>query len=162
MTPTIHLDREVSLKLNVEVSTQSGSVTISGVTEPIIGQRSDSTTIQLRDGEPCLLAGILTKEDNTTNSGTPGLSSIPLLKYFFGSVYHENEQDEVVFVLVPHIVRESVLTGINTRAIDTGTAADIEIRHADISPSDLAPVNTSPSPVSNITAAQAASAMAHR
>ena len=37
----IHLDREVSLKLKVEISTQSGSVTISGVTEPIIGQRSD-------------------------------------------------------------------------------------------------------------------------
>src|ERR1700723_1527666 len=64
MTPTIHLDREVSLKLNVEVSTQSGQVTISGVTEPIIGQRSDSTVIQLRDGAHCLLAGILPKQDN--------------------------------------------------------------------------------------------------
>ena len=131
MTPTIHLDREVSLKLDVAVSTQSGSVTISGVTEPIIGQREDSTVIQLRDGEPCLLAGIITKEDNTTNSGTPGLSQIPLLKYFFGSVYHENQQDEVVFILIPHIVRESVLTALNTRAIDTGTQTSIELRHSD-------------------------------
>ena len=131
MTPTIHLDREVSLKLDVAVSTQSGSVTISGVTEPIIGQREDSTVIQLRDGEPCLLAGIITKEDNTTNSGTPGLSQIPLLKYFFGSVFHETQQDEVVFILIPHIVRESVLTPLNTRAIDTGTQSSIELRHSD-------------------------------
>jgi general secretion pathway protein D len=160
MTPTIHLDREVSLKLNVEVSTHSSDVTISGVTEPIIGQRSDSTTIQLRDGEPCLLAGILTKSDTNNNNGTPGLSNIPLLKYFFGSVYKENDQDEVVFVLVPHIVRESVLTGLNTRAIDTGTASDIEIRHTDISASDMAPVNSSPATPPNMTAAQAASAMA--
>ena len=128
MTPTIHLDHEVTLKLNVENSTQSGSVTIEGVTEPIIGTRSDKTTIQLRDGEPCLLAGILTKEDNSSNSGTPGLSDIPLLRYFFGSIYKENDLDEVVFILIPHIVRESVVTRLNTRAIDTGTSADIELR----------------------------------
>lgn len=159
MTPTIHLDREVSLKLNVEVSTQSGSVTISGVTEPIIGQRSDSTVIQLRDGEPCLLAGILTKEDNMTNSGTPGLSDIPFLKYFFGSVYKENQQDEVVFILIPHIVRESVLTGLNTRAIDTGTSSDIELRRSDTPLDDNAPVTPGPTAGPNLSAANAASAM---
>jgi general secretion pathway protein D len=160
MTPTIHLDREVSLKLDVTVSTHAGDVTISGITEPIIGQRENTTTIQLRDGEPCLLAGILNKSDTNNNNGTPGLSSIPFLKYFFGSVYKENMQDEVVFVLVPHIVRDSVLTGLNTRAIDTGTAGDIEIRHSELSASDLAPVNNSPAAPSNITAANAAAAMA--
>ena len=108
MTPIIHLDREVSLKLTIEVLSQTGSVTISGVTEPIIGQRSSTSTIQLRDGEPCLLAGILSKEEDATNSGTPGLSQIPILKYFFGSVFKENRQDEIVFILIPHIVRESV------------------------------------------------------
>jgi general secretion pathway protein D len=156
MTPTIHLDREVSLKLTVEVSTQSGSVTISGVTEPIIGQRSVANVIQLRDGEPCLLAGILTKEDNMTNSGTPGLSQIPFLKYFFGSIYKENEQDEVVFILIPHIVRESVLTALNTRPIDTGTASSIEIRHSDTPIADLVPQNPGPTPAPNTSAANIA------
>ena len=159
MTPTIHLDREVSLKLSVEVSNQAGSVTISGVTEPIIGQRSDKTTIQLRDGEPCLLAGILTKTDNTTNSGTPGLSDIPLIKYLFGSVNKEIAQDEVVFVLIPHIVRESVLTGLNTRAIDTGTSTSIELRRSPTSADDLTSLIPGPAQAPPITAAQAASGM---
>ncbi|HEY4379229.1 MAG TPA: cohesin domain-containing protein [Acidobacteriaceae bacterium] len=159
MTPTIHLDREVSLKLSVEVSNQAGSVTISGVTEPIIGQRSDKTTIQLRDGEPCLLAGILTKTDNTTNSGTPGLSDIPLIKYLFGSVNREVAQDEVVFVLIPHIVRESVLTGLNTRAIDTGTSTTIELRRTAPSAEDLTSVLPGPTQAPPLTAAQAASGM---
>jgi general secretion pathway protein D len=165
MKPTIHLDREISLVLTVENSTQSGSVTIEGVTEPIIGTRSDKTTIQLHDGEPCLLAGILTKQDNNTNSGTPGLSSIPLLKYFFGSVYKETDQDEVVFILIPHIVRESVLTRLNTRAIDTGTSAAIEIRRdpnaADLSQPD-ASTQPAPGTASTTTAAQAANAMAQQ
>jgi general secretion pathway protein D len=160
MTPTIHLDREVTLKLSVEVSTESGSVTISGVTEPIIGQRSDKTTIQLKDGEPCLLAGILTKLDNYSNSGTPGLSSIPLIKYLFGSINKEVQDDEVVFILIPHIVRESVLTRLNTRSIDTGTGATIELRHAPID--EILAESTdqaSAAPASNTTAANAATAM---
>jgi general secretion pathway protein D len=158
MTPTIHLDREVSLKLDIINSTQSGSVTIAGVTEPIIGQRESQTTIQLRDGEPCLLAGILTRTDNTSSSGTPGLSDIPLLKYFFGSVFHESQQDEVVFILIPHIVRESVLTGLNTRAIDTGTKSDIQIRRSE-TPYDDRVVSAPPPPPSNLSAANAAAAM---
>ncbi len=164
MTPTIHLDREVSLKLDVVVSTQSGSVTISGVTEPIIGQRESKNVIQLRDGEPCLLAGILTKSDTLTNSGTPGLSDIPFLKYFFGSVYKENQQDEVVFILIPHIVRESVLTPINTRAIDTGTSQSIELRKSDAPLDHLFP-ETAPAaaaPANPTTAANAAFAMAQQ
>jgi general secretion pathway protein D len=160
MTPTIHLDREVSLKLNVEVSTESGSTTISGVTEPIIGQRSDKTTIQLKDGEPCLLAGILTNLENRNNSGTPGLANIPILKYFFGSVYKETNQDEVVFILIPHIVRESVLTGLNTRAIDTGTTNDIELRHGAPAADALTPLNAAQTtPSSTTSAANAANSM---
>jgi general secretion pathway protein D len=128
MTPTVHLDHEVSLKEKIEVTSQTGSVTISTVTEPIISQRTSDGSIQLKDGEPCLLAGILTKEDNRTNSGTPGLAEIPLIKYLFGTQSHEVEQDEIVFILIPHIVRESPLSRLNTRAIDTGTSKEIEIR----------------------------------
>jgi len=159
MTPTIHLDREVSLKLSVEVSTESGSVTISGVTEPIIGQRSDKTVIQLKDGEPCLLAGILSKQDNFSNSGTPGLSQIPLIKYLFGTINKEVQDDEVVFILIPHIVRESVLTRLNTRVIDTGTNTNMELRRSPVDqlfPESAA--QASPAPASNTTAANAASA----
>jgi general secretion pathway protein D len=160
--PQIHLDREVSMTLDVEDSTEAGSETIEGVTEPIFGQRTIKDTIQLRDGEPCLLAGLLSKTDNNNTSGTPGLASIPLLKYIFGSVNKEVAQDEIVFVLVPHIVRESVLTKLNTRAIDTGTQSDIEIRRADAPLADaLAPANPDSTITrSNITAAQGAEAMA--
>jgi general secretion pathway protein D len=129
MTPTVHFDHEVTLKMRIEVSSQSGSVTISGVTEPIIGQRIVEQVIQLKEGEPSILAGILTKQDNKGVSGTPGLGELPFFKYFFSSQSKEVQQDEVVFLLIPHIVRESVLTRMNTRAIDTGTGQAVELRH---------------------------------
>ena len=121
ITPTVHYDREITLKTKVEVSQQNGSVTISGVTEPIIAQRVLDQVIQLREGEPSILAGILTKQDNKNVAGTPGLGEIPFFKFFFSSQNKEVQQDEIVFLLIPHIVRESVYNDDNTRPIDTGT-----------------------------------------
>ena len=164
MTPTVHYDREVTLKMKVEVLSQTSSVMISGVTEPIIGQRSAEQVIQLKDGEPSILAGLLTKQDNRSVNGTPGLGEIPFFKFFFSSQNREVQQDEIVFLLIPHIVRESVLTRLNTRAIDTGTGQGIELRRdAGFNPgnSELnVPVMPVPRPASpDISAANAASAM---
>jgi general secretion pathway protein D len=167
MTPTVHLDREVTLKLSVEVSSQNGSVTISGVTEPIISQRKAEQVIQLADGEPSVLAGLLTQQDSLTLSGTPGLGEMPLLKYFFASRTKEKQQDEIVFLLIPHIVRESLLTRLNMRAIDTGTSQSIELHREggaavepDPTDADAGPSAIQPAPAP-VTAANAAAAMVH-
>ncbi|WP_241654529.1 cohesin domain-containing protein [Granulicella sibirica] len=130
LTPTVHYDHEITLKLKIEVSSQSGTVTISSVSEPIIAQNVIEQTIQLKEGEPSIIAGILTKQDNRTNSGTPGLAEIPFLKYFFGTQGTEKQQNEVVFLLIPHLVRESVLTRVNTSPIDTGTSTSYELRRS--------------------------------
>jgi len=134
MTPTVHYDREVSLKMKIEISSQNGSVTISGVTEPIISQRVVEQVIQLKDGEPSILAGLIQRQDTKSVNGTPGLGELPLLKYFFSSQDKEQQSDEIVFLLIPHIVRESILTDQNTRAIYTGTSQSIDLIHQDPAP----------------------------
>lgn len=161
ITPSVHYDREVSLKTKVEVSQQNGSVTISGVTEPIIAQRVLEQVIQLKDGEPSILAGIVTKQDNKSVSGTPGLGELPFFKFFFSTQNKEVQQDEIVFLLIPHIVRESVLTRLNTAVIDTGTGASIELRR-DETVKPVSTVDLSESgidhPLTQSTAANAAAA----
>ncbi|MEO6817868.1 MAG: cohesin domain-containing protein [Edaphobacter sp.] len=129
MTPTVHYNDDISLKMRVEVTSQQSTVTISGVAEPIIGQRIIDQVIDLKEGEPSILAGILTKQNNLNVSGTPGIGELPIFKYFFSSRSKEVQQDEIVFLLIPHIVRESLLSRLNTRAIDTGTGQSIELRH---------------------------------
>lgn len=161
ITPTVHFDREVSLKLKVEISSQNGSVTISGVTEPVIAQRVAEQTIQLKDGEPSILAGLLEKQDTRGVNGTPGLGEIPFFKYFFSTQSKETVSDEIVFLLIPHIVRESLTTDENTRPIYTGTGNSVElIRRSTAEMSRLNPAKTAIAPPpSNITAAQAANSM---
>lgn len=127
VTPTVHYDREITLKLKIEVSSQSGSVNLSGVTEPIIKQEVADQVLQVKDGEPSILAGILQKQDSKSVAGTPGLGEIPLLKYFFSSQDKTQQQDEIVFLVIPHIVRESILTDQNTRTIYTGTNQSIKV-----------------------------------
>jgi general secretion pathway protein D len=163
LTPTVHYDREVTLKMKIEVSSQSGSVTISNVTEPIISQRVIEQVIQLQEGEPSILAGIVTHQDNKTVSGTPGVGELPFFKYLFSTQSKETQQDEVVFLLIPHIVRESVLTRLNTAAIDTGTGSSIELRHMDAAAAAAAQPNAVVSPLPSVptstTAANAAAGM---
>lgn len=148
VTPTIHFDRDVTLKIKIEVLSENGNVTISGVTEPIIGQRSIEHTIRLKEGEVNILGGILEKNDLLTVGGTPGLGEIPILKYLFSSQQHEVQTYEVVFMLIPHVVRAHVLTPLNTRMIDTGTGNTIELRYASAAAEDgeapLSPVTPNP------------------
>ena len=165
MTPTVHRDRQVSLKMKIEVSSQTGTSTISGVAEPIISQRVVQQVIQLKDGEPSILAGLLQQSDTRTASGTPGLGEIPFLKYFFSSQDKVQQSDEIVFLLIPHIVRESPLTNANTRVIDSGTSQSIELRRRDVNESianeeDFRDDSTHAASTSQATsAANAASAM---
>jgi len=129
MTPTVHFDHDVTLKIKIEVTSQSGSVTISGVTEPILSQRVVDQVIRLREGEASILGGIQDKQDMVSWNGIPGLSSIPVLKYLFGSKDHTITDDELVFLVVPHIVRSQTLDRVNLRAIDTGAGQSIDLRH---------------------------------
>jgi general secretion pathway protein D len=129
MTPTVHFDHDVTLKLKIEDSSEASQVTISGVTEPIIANKSSEQTIRLREGEATILAGILQKQDLVSASGIPGLGELPLLKYVFGQKQHEVIDDEIVFVLIPHVVRGPEISPLNLRRIDTGAGQTIQLRH---------------------------------
>ena len=131
MTPSIHYDHDVTLKIKIEVSAESGTETISGVTEPIISQRVVDQMIRLREGEASILGGIQNKQEAVNWNGIPGLSAIPILKYIFGSKDHTIQDDDIVFVVVPHIVRSQELDEANLRMIDTGEGQSIDLRRAD-------------------------------
>jgi general secretion pathway protein D len=129
LTPTVHFDHDVTLKIKIEDSSENGSSTISGVTEPIIAQKTSEQTIRLREGEASVMSGMMNKTDIQSWSGLPGLSSIPGIKYLFGSKDHQIQEDEIIFLLIPHIVRSQELDPVNLRTIDTGVGQAIELRH---------------------------------
>jgi general secretion pathway protein D len=139
MTPTVHYDNDITLKLKIEVTADASSVTISGVTEPIISQRVVDQVIRLREGEASILGGIQENQDTINWTGIPGLSSIPVLRYLFGSKDHTITKDELVFLVVPHIVRGQSLNSVNLRTVDVGVGTSIDLRHVPVEQPSTAP-----------------------
>ena len=128
ITPIVHYDRDVTLKIKLVNSTESGSTNIGGITEPIISQRTAEQVVRLKEGETNILGGFLQKEDLRTIGGTPGLSELPILKYIFASNQHEVQDDEIIFMITPHVVRAADITPLNLQEIDTGTGTNVELR----------------------------------
>ncbi len=128
MQPTIHYDGDVSMKLHIVVSNITSYSNLGGIEQPVIGQQDLQQVIRMREGQANLLGGILQHSESLTVGGTPGLGEIPLLKYLFSSQQTETVNDEIVFVLIPHLVRGIDLSPLNLRTIDTGTGSNVSLR----------------------------------
>jgi general secretion pathway protein D len=128
ITPRVHAGHEVSLKLSLDVSAVTSYVSIGGISQPVIGQRKVEHEIRLKDGEVNLIGGIMEDQQTKALTGIPGLASIPILKYLFSQTNTEHQEDEIVFVLTPHIIRGAELPAGATDLLDVGTANAISLR----------------------------------
>jgi general secretion pathway protein D len=128
ITPHVHGTDEVTLKLAMDISAVDSYQNIGGIQQPVIGQRKIENEIRMKEGEVNILGGILEDQNTKSLSGIPGLASIPLFKYLFASENKEVKTNEIVFILIPHIVRAQDLSPGNIKAIDVGTATNIQLR----------------------------------
>ncbi len=142
MTPHIHSNGEVSMKISIEVSAIDNYQTIGGLTEPVIGQRKIDHEMRMRDGEVNLIGGMMEHDDVQNMSGLPWLSQIPILKYLFGQGQRTKTDNETVFALMPHVVRRLDVDDLNIRPVDIGTQNVVEVRHMPKAPAVVTPPQT--------------------
>jgi general secretion pathway protein D len=143
ITPRVHSDHEVSLKVSIEVSSVTGTATIGGIQQPIISQRKIEHDIRLKEGEASILGGLFERIETKTLNGWPGFAHIPLLRYLFSSESTDHQQNEVLIVLIPHIVRLPALSPSDLRPLSTGTESNVQVRReTDIQTPILAPANS--------------------
>jgi len=128
MTPRVHPNHDVSLKIKIEVSSVTGTSTIGGISQPIISQRVVEHDIRLGDGEAYILGGLIQRTDSKQLNGWPGLAKIPVIRYLFSSDNVEHQEDEVLIMLIPHIVRLPDWTKENLRGIYSGSDQDIKVK----------------------------------
>lgn len=107
--PDIHLDNEVAIKVNMEVSSIAKEVpnAVSGSLAYQIGTRNASTLLQLKDGETQILAGLISNEDRASANKVPGLGQLPILGRLFSSHKDDHTKSEIVLSITPHIVGRS-------------------------------------------------------
>jgi general secretion pathway protein D len=124
--PTVHLDNEVSIKLNLEVSSITKQVTTaSGTVAYEIGTRNAQTLLTLKDGETQILAGLIQNSDTRNSSHIPGLGDIPILGKLFGSDRIDKEKSEIVLSITPRVIRSPMRPNSDTTEFWYGTESNL-------------------------------------
>ena len=102
--PMVNGDSDVSLTVEMQVRSLAGQA-VNGV--PIIANREYKGSVTLLDGEPAVVAGEMSHSEQRSLNGIPGFAQIPGLTQIEGSHHKEVDDDELLIVLTPHIVRKS-------------------------------------------------------
>jgi general secretion pathway protein D len=130
ITPKIHGLDEVSLHVEMDISNVRDHVDLGGISQPVIGQRKGTFDVRMRQGEISVLGGLMQSQTSKAISGVPGLAGIPLLGRLFSRESNTKSESELLFVLIPHIVRAQELTESNLRGISTGNDTVIKLNMA--------------------------------
>lgn len=106
-TPTVLGDKVVSMVIEPEVSSidPTASITINGLVVPGLQTRRANTTVQLRDGESFVIAGLLRRDFQTTVKQLPILGSIPIIGSLFRSSSFKKGETELMIVVTPRLVQ---------------------------------------------------------
>ncbi|OXJ03615.1 secretin [Burkholderia sp. AU33803] len=136
--PRISLNEEVSVKVNMEVSSiLSKETTKTGLVAYSLGTRNAETLMTAKNGETQILAGLVKRNESESIAGLPGMSGLPVLGRLFGSNGRSSERSEIVLLITPHIERNldlptsavtTFLSGTESRV--TTEALTLESAHA--------------------------------
>lgn len=126
--PRVHHNKEVTLKLVLEVSQLGANVNFGGTSQPTIGTRTISSNIRLRDGETNFLAGLFRTDKSSANTPVPFLGDIPILGRLFSDKTKNLQTTDLVLTLTPHIIRIPDVTEEDLQPVYVGTDANISFQ----------------------------------
>jgi len=146
LTPTIHLNGEVTVELNFEISAIGAPITgaPNAALIPPVNTRNLDTFIKVKNGETRLLGGLLQTTDSSANSRIPLLSDIPILGRVFVSGDQTQTRTDVLISLTPRLVKILDRPEADVELFPSGTADSFGAPVPAVAP--LAPAPTVPVP----------------
>ncbi|MFZ6748825.1 secretin N-terminal domain-containing protein [Undibacterium sp. Ren11W] len=145
--PTIYLNNEVAIRVDLEVSNLLGTMTTKqGAVGYQIGTRKATTVLQLKDGENQVLAGLISNEDRSNGNKVPGVGDLPVLGRLFGSTKDDTQKTEIVLSITPRLIRNIRRPEANTSEFAAGTDSNFRNRPeaAGRTPAIVAPAKVEP------------------
>ncbi len=100
--PSVHNNLDVALALQIQFRTL-GAVSSNGI--PLILNREYDGGILVKNGEPAVVAGMLTQSDEKSLNGLPVFSTIPGFGLLTSQQSKQEEDDELLVLITPHVVR---------------------------------------------------------
>jgi type II secretory pathway component HofQ len=110
VTPHINADGYITLKVKPEVSSVVRQLeTPSGNKIPIVDTSTSETTVLVKDGATVVMGGLRKNQEAFSNDQIPFLGRIPLLGELFRQRDKDDETQELVVFITPHIVEGDLL-----------------------------------------------------
>lgn len=103
VTPQITAANTVIMQIVLDNSSPDFGHQVNGI-PPINTQRAN-TTVLVNDGQTTVIGGIYASQESTTTDRTPGLSSVPVLKWLFKRDTSTDSSSELLIFITPRIVR---------------------------------------------------------
>lgn len=106
-TPTVLKDGLVSLDIAPEVSSidASSSYNIGSISVPGFIVRRAKTSVDLKNGQSFMIAGLLQSQNDITTSRIPGLGKMPVLGALFSSKSYQRRETDLVIIVTPYLVK---------------------------------------------------------
>ena len=103
VTPHITASNTVIMQIALENATPDFGRQVGGI-PPINTQRAN-TTVLVGDGQTTVIGGIYTSNSTSTNDKTPGLGSIPILRWLFRRDTLTDANTELLIFITPRIIK---------------------------------------------------------
>ena len=71
---------------------------------PVISNREYTATVSVMNGEPAVVAGMITEAEQKSLSGIPGIGRIPILQTATSDTKKDITADEVLIVVTPRVI----------------------------------------------------------
>ena len=117
--PQVMLDDDVTIKINLEVSSASPSKVNPKYYD--VGTRNTTTVLTIHDGETQVLAGLIRDDERQSSSRLPGLGDIPLLGRLFSNESHSKDKTEIILAITPHVLNNLVRPSADLVEYSSGT-----------------------------------------
>ena len=106
-TPTVLDSGLINLQIAPEVSQidPTSSVKFNDIEIPGLVVRRAKTTVELRDGQSFVMAGLLQSTNNYDVRKFPWLGDIPILGALFRSSSYRKQETDLVIIVTPRLVR---------------------------------------------------------
>lgn len=116
VTPTIHNDGFVTMKIRPEVSSVTKTLTTSNNnTIPVVETSEAETTVRVKDGVTIVIGGLIKDETIDTRNKIPVLGDIPLLGYAFRNHDQLVRKTEIIIFLTPRIISGDIAPAVTGR-----------------------------------------------
>lgn len=102
LTPVLGRGGAIRLDADLSITALTGA---SNNDIPILSNRHLVTSVSLRNNEPVLIGGLLTRQQMTAMTGLPGLSQIPGLSRLFSIDSTQAQNEQLVLMITPHVVQ---------------------------------------------------------